>query len=319
MRDHALIRWISSGLTDVIPINSIKPKDREEKKKVSLLYHDKVKNTKTYHAAEIIEISNKSEVENMIIDENGDIVDASKKAFSSNVLAKRERGVLASEQLRTKKNVSSLSGESSLSAASKQQMHQFDSSNIQSSKMNENGSDEDDEEDEPQHCQIDEYSTTITNKLHYSQPHTFVIPDVTLEQLQFQKRLLASMEYSYNLKIVSQLPQQLEKEEIFKSITEILVEIYGGSLKYLSDKGSRGSTGIHRRVYSAVHRLICERVGQIIPEKDFVKHINKVCNNRKFTKQSINLEYHRQESNNVVEKHQDNHNIYKADDQRNFV
>ncbi|KAK0076029.1 hypothetical protein PV325_005995, partial [Microctonus aethiopoides] len=273
-----------------------------------------------------------------------------------------ERGVFASEQLRTKNNVSSLSGEFSLSAASKQQMHQFDSSNIQSSKMNENGSDEDDEEDEPQHCQIDEYSATITNKVHYSQPHTFVIPDVILEQLQFQKRLLASMEYSYNLKIVSQLPQQLEKihRDLFtpknkKSsgiyilsarlhiiilnfechnnwknlVTEILVEIYGESLKYLSAKGSRGSTGIHRSVYSAVHQLICEKWGQMIPEKDFVKHINKICNNRKLThaKQSIDIEYHKNQTPQFADnmpqqkilQQEDDHYSYRADDQQKLV
>lgn len=37
-------------------------------------------------------------------------------------------------------------------------------------------------------------------------------------------------------------------------VTEILVEMYGGTLKYLSAKGTRGSMGIHRKVYSAIHR-----------------------------------------------------------------
>lgn len=37
-------------------------------------------------------------------------------------------------------------------------------------------------------------------------------------------------------------------------VTEILVEIYGDNLKYLSAKGTRGTMGVHPKLFSAVHR-----------------------------------------------------------------
>lgn len=154
-------------------------------------------------------IGNRSEIENIILDENGDIVDVSKKAFSSNVLGKRraarkittdikkrkmlntineesctifedsifngDQGVqdgLTSKLPRTNKlSPFSLSTESSLPSTSK-----IDSSNIRSPRSDANDSDEDNE-DEPQHCRMDECSANNKNKLHNSQPYTFIIPD----------------------------------------------------------------------------------------------------------------------------------------------
>ncbi|CAD6245303.1 GSCOCG00013639001-RA-CDS [Cotesia congregata] len=66
-----------------------------------------------------------------------------------------------------------------------------------------------------------------------------------------------------------------------KLTTDILVEIYGKELAFLSAKGRRGARGIDPNVYRSVYDLINMRLGWILPSKEFVRHVNKVCSNRK--------------------------------------
>lgn len=86
-----------------------------------------------------------------------------------------------------------------------------------------------------------------------------------------------------------------------KLTTDILVEIYGKELAFLSAKGRRGARGIDPNVYRSVYGMFCfffytslrliikflfldlinMRLGWILPSKDFVRHVNKVCSNRK--------------------------------------
>ncbi|XP_063989063.1 uncharacterized protein LOC135168613 [Diachasmimorpha longicaudata] len=66
-----------------------------------------------------------------------------------------------------------------------------------------------------------------------------------------------------------------------KLTTDILVQIYGKQLAHLSAKGSRGAQGIDPAVYRAIYDLVNMRLGSILPTKAFVRHVNKVCSNRK--------------------------------------
>ncbi|XP_066583766.1 putative leucine-rich repeat-containing protein DDB_G0290503 [Prorops nasuta] len=370
---YASIFWKESKTVDVINCKLIKPCDRYEGKNIKLLWLDKVAGKKEWFAARIIKISdNRTDLESLIIDENGQIVPEKKKAFAKAIISKHTETRIQHAKDKKRKEQNCLDMEDNISEMNtifkstekvvqrdkgskrkEEKYFDFENSNSDTDSIFKNkDSDEDLEKDEEKDydTRSDQASCSysLNNKKDekeftrkesvqeeeinadnsYMISHClFKIPDVTIEQINFQKRLLASMQYSYDLKLKTKLNEELAKiiddfstakrgkVEIVKNsnvfisetrfniinmnfeghknwkklVTEILVEIYGHVLKHLTAKGTRGTIGIHPRLFSTLHNFINSKTEEIITDQMFIQHINKLTANRKPVKRKSKL------------------------------
>ncbi|XP_074107110.1 uncharacterized protein LOC141532591 [Cotesia typhae] len=151
-----------------------------------------------------------------------------------------------------------------------------------------------------------------------SPKNVWFIPGVTPEIFAFHKSLVASMEYSLDpgrqdlLTKITKLTKEIltnssNKVEIFpntgcylpksiitsidllnsqesdwkKHVTNILVQMFGDKLKFMSVKGYKGNIALHPKIRRALFNLINDKADPQISLQAFNLAINKACTNRK--------------------------------------
>lgn len=187
----------------------------------------------------LIFIDKREELEKIIVDEDGVIVSSKAKAFSKEVLKKRSASRVVNAETKKKKEETEVSNEMAMGdsifkvpnlnekTVEEVQISASDSTRNPEPILNETNENarENDKHDlvdshqkssQKLHHQDANLSESNANVSTYSgesnlvqSGYLFDIPNVTEEQIYFQKRLLASMEFSMDKKVKSKLFEEL--------------------------------------------------------------------------------------------------------------
>ncbi|XP_034949224.1 uncharacterized protein [Chelonus insularis] len=312
-KGYALIYWINSRHTDTIKCAAIPKKCRKEHAVVTLKWRNGVTGTIERRLAKIVCIAkDKAELNHLSVDtETGILLDKPHKINIRNSISSRSDSLFSARKaakIKISKQRKQKDGKKNNRAVISH-VHDEDSDS-----SSESSSDDDDDDDDD-----DDINLINSESIDKSDAMHNLLSNVTLENIQFLKKLVVVMEKVYKKKqnnskheemIMEPDPRAIidqDKTNIHSSLgaflppmtinavfyrnqdlgdwkkltTDILVEIYGKQLAFLSAKGRRGAQGIDPNVYRAIYDLVNMRLGWILPSKEFVRHINKVCSNRK--------------------------------------
>ncbi|KAK0165741.1 hypothetical protein PV328_004236 [Microctonus aethiopoides] len=266
-----------------------------------------------------VTILSKKLLKSLQIDEDGNLLENTQKAFPHDIISRRVSNMRQSKIDKKMRDQVLLDSDSNIinhSSTIKNNINDdiiLDLSGESSSRHDTN--------DTPQiisNIQTVEENDTLPKNL-------FWIPKVTESQIAWQKRILDSMIASYNQQKakgfrmeVTEIEKELftEREDKVKIapdwgcyirkgswlhqilgrhnagnwtkiVLEIMIEIYGsGNLKYMSAKGTRNTIGVNQNLRCAIMDLLL-KMNVNTTEKQLTTVINKFCSNRKSAKRPV--------------------------------
>ncbi|XP_057335620.1 uncharacterized protein LOC130674335 isoform X1 [Microplitis mediator] len=311
-KGYALIYWIDSQNVETVKCSAIPQRCRKDGAVISLKWKNAVTGINERKTAKILKISiDKNELNKLTVDTSTGIVLEKKKSIQPNLISPRSDLLYGTKnatkiKIRKQKKQDNNKGpkaKHNFNAAVFTALSDNDSSSSESS------SNDEDNDNNDEHDDRNENDPMAAEDLN--QQVTDLLQSATVENVNFLKKLVGLMEKvcdkSVSVKREEHSVQDQHKADIHLSLgpylppmtinaifhrnqdlkdwrklsTDILVEIYGKELAFLSAKGRRGARGIDPNVYRAIYDLVNMRTEWIIPSKDFVRHVNKVCSNRK--------------------------------------
>uniref|UniRef100_A0A0C9R3X4 MPN_335_0 protein n=1 Tax=Fopius arisanus TaxID=64838 RepID=A0A0C9R3X4_9HYME len=304
-KGFALVHWIQSKRTEILKCQMIPEKYRRENAIVNLKCRHLLSGVSEMRLAKIVKIEqNKTELQNITVDpETGVIVQMSTNKLAKGTIKKSESLAKKLLKLKESKRKRKKSGKHRKSKHMDESSDSDDSSSSESSSeesANEPGDDSDDDLKAVKSL----LSTVTADSIKFIQKLLPLMEKVYKKQQKVSRKQETIIEEpepdpisiiepeSVNLQsnlegflppmtIAAIFHRCQDRMDWKKLTTDILVEIYGKQLAHLSAKGSRGAQGIDPAVFRTIYDLVNMRLGWILPTKDFVRHVNKVCSNRK--------------------------------------
>ncbi|KAH0551926.1 uncharacterized protein LOC123270556 isoform X1 [Cotesia glomerata] len=308
-KGYALIYWVNSKNTETVKLSTIPKKCRQNGAVIALKWKNTVTGASEKKVAKILKIAkDKHELNNLTVDTStGILLEKPTQSTHPSLIISRSDLLYAAKKAAKIKIAKQKDFDSNKSQKNKNYTSAVFTALSDDDTSSSDSSDDDSQSDneDNRQCEEDDVTEQVKNLLQ----------SATVENLNFLKRLIGVMEKVCHQRVpvkqekepsVQEIINQ-EKENIHSSLgsflppmtinaishrnpdlsdwkkltTDILVEIYGKELAFLSAKGRRGARGIDPNVYRSVYDLINMRLGWILPSKEFVRHVNKVCSNRK--------------------------------------
>ncbi|KAH0557573.1 hypothetical protein KQX54_008453 [Cotesia glomerata] len=298
---YALIWFISTKERYVVETNKL-PKTRRKKGNViKILWEDPSTQISTRYEVKILEFDNdKTKLENILLDEDGNVCDENAKLFFRSVLDKK-RALQEGAKLDVAKNkIQKTSLAHASCSKTNEFQHQF--TEIAQIEYNDTSSDKSSPEpnddgqintpgiannlNETSEENIESLELSDENEVDIGALHTFF--PVT-GKLESQKHII----FFFTKSTIAFIEKRTESSKSsnlsdWKNLVkEALIEVYGNNLQNYRAKGTRVSRlPIHPQLYQAILAWANSRSEQQINEADYVGHINKIASNKRKTNKS---------------------------------
>ncbi|XP_015112835.1 uncharacterized protein LOC107038320 [Diachasma alloeum] len=306
-KGFALVHWIQSKRSEILKCELIPEKFRRENAIVNLKCRHLLSGVSEIRLAKIVKIEqNKTDLHNITVDPDTGVIMQMSANKSQKITGKKPES-LAKKLLRLKDSRK----KKKKSGKRKKSKHIDESSDSDDSSSSDSSSEEsadepgDDSDDEGASRAVKSLLSSVTadsikfvrkllplmERAYKRQQKTSRKQETIVEEPEPDPiaiidpepvNLQSSLEgFLPPMTIAAIFHRCQDRMDWKKLTTDVLVEIYGKQLAHLSAKGSRGAQGIDPAVYRAIYDLVNMRLGWILPTKEFVRHVNKVCSNRK--------------------------------------